>query len=415
MSRPRTGAILLAGGRSARMGGIDKTTAALAGLPVVAHSLRAFAACAAIDHIVLVAGPDNGDILARLAAGYGGGKVRAIPPGGARRRDSVAAGLAALPEVDLVAVHDTARPLVTDAMIRRGIDLAARHGAAVVAAAVTDTIKQIGTPAASDGGAHAPARVERTIDRATLRAAQTPQTFRLDLLRRAHAAEPTSDATAEATDDAALVEALPAPVFLYDAEAPNPKITRPQDLTIVEALLRALAECRRRDGGGAAMSPAHDRIGLGSDSHRFSADRPLVLGGVTIPGSDGLAGHSDADVLTHAIIDALLGAAALGDIGTHFPPDDPAWAGADSLDLLRRTVASLEQHGYRVGNVDATVVAERPRLRPHVEAMRARLAAVLAVEPDAVSVKATTAEGLGALGRGEGMQAQAIALIRRRD
>ncbi len=242
MSRPHTGAILLAGGRSARMGGIDKTTAALAGLPVVAHSLRAFAACGAIDHIVLVAGPENRDILARLADGYGGGKVHAIPPGGARRRDSVAAGLAALPDVDLVAVHDTARPLVTDAMIRRGIDLAARHGAAVVAAAVTDTIKQIGPPAACDG----PARIERTIDRATLRAAQTPQTFRLDLLRRAHAAGTTS----EATDDAALVEALPAPVFVYDAEAPNPKITRPQDLAIVEALLRALTEA----GGATAAA-----------------------------------------------------------------------------------------------------------------------------------------------------------------
>ena len=256
MSRPRTGAILLAGGRSARMGGIDKTTAALAGLPVVAHSLRAFAACGAIDHIVLVAGPDNRDVLARLAAGYGGGKVRAIPPGGARRRDSVAAGLAALPDVDLVAVHDTARPLVTDAMIRRGIDLAARHGAAVVAATVTDTIKQIGAPTAGDdeacdGTAHAPARIERTIDRATLRAAQTPQTFRLDLLRRAHAAGTALDATAEATDDAALVEALPAPVFVYDAEAPNPKITRPQDLAIVEALLRALAEA----GGATAAAP----------------------------------------------------------------------------------------------------------------------------------------------------------------
>ncbi len=259
MSRPRTGAILLAGGRSARMGGIDKTTAALAGLPVVAHSLRAFAACGAIDHIVLVAGPDNRDILARLAAGHGGGKVRAIPPGGARRRDSVAAGLAALPDVDLVAVHDTARPLVTDAMIRRGIDLAARHGAAVVAGPVTDTIKQIAPPAACDaaacdGRAHAPARIERTIDRATLRAAQTPQTFRLDLLRRAHAAgtpsDGTADATAEVTDDAALVEALPAPVFLYDAEAPNPKITQPQDLAIVEALLRALAEA----GGATAAA-----------------------------------------------------------------------------------------------------------------------------------------------------------------
>ena len=254
MSRPRTGAILLAGGRSARMGGIDKTTAALAGLPVVAHSLRAFAACGAIDHIVLVAGPDNRDILARLGEEHGGGKVHAVAPGGARRRDSVAAGLAALPDVDLVAVHDTARPLVTDAMIRRGIDLAARHGAAVVAGPVTDTIKQIGAvPAACDGRAHAPARIERTIDRATLRAAQTPQTFRLDLLRRAHAAgtpsDGTADGTADATDDAALVEALPAPVFLYDAEAPNPKITRPQDLAIVEALLRARADI---DGAAAA-------------------------------------------------------------------------------------------------------------------------------------------------------------------
>ncbi|MXY78854.1 MAG: 2-C-methyl-D-erythritol 2,4-cyclodiphosphate synthase [Chloroflexi bacterium] len=163
------------------------------------------------------------------------------------------------------------------------------------------------------------------------------------------------------------------------------------------------------------MSPVGDRVGLGSDAHRFGTGRPLVLGGVTIADGDGLAGHSDADVLTHAIIDALLGAAGLGDIGTHFPSDDAAWAGADSLDLLRRTVASLEQRGYRVSNVDATVVAERPRLRPHVAAMRVRLAAALAVEPDAVSVKATTADGMGALGRAEGIQAQAIALIRPRD
>ncbi len=163
------------------------------------------------------------------------------------------------------------------------------------------------------------------------------------------------------------------------------------------------------------MSPVGDRVGLGSDAHRFGAGRTLVLGGVTIADGDGLAGHSDADVLTHAIIDALLGAAGLGDIGTHFPSDDAAWAGADSLDLLRRTVASLEQRGYRVSNVDATVVAERPRLRPHVAAMRVRLAAALAVEPDAVSVKATTADGMGALGRAEGIQAQAIALIRPRD
>lgn len=154
-----------------------------------------------------------------------------------------------------------------------------------------------------------------------------------------------------------------------------------------------------------------DRVGLGSDAHRFTPGRPLVLGGVTIPHPDGLAGHSDADVVAHAVIDALLGAAALGDIGTHFPPGDPQWANADSLDLLRRTVASLREHGYRVGNLDVTVVAERPTLRPFIATMRERLARALAVETDAVSVKATTAEGMGALGRAEGIGAQAIARI----
>ena len=220
------------------MGGIDKTTAALGGLPVAAYSLRAFAACPAIDHIVLVAGPENRESLARLGEEHGGGKVCAIPLGGARRRDSVAAGLAALPDADLVAVHDTARPLVTEAMIRDGIALAAAHGAAIVAGPVTDTIKQI-APCAD--GPDGPARIERTIDRASLRAAQTPQTFRADLLRRAHAADPAADAS----DDAALVEALPAPVFVYAAGAPNPKITRPEDLPIVAAILRDGAAAAR--------------------------------------------------------------------------------------------------------------------------------------------------------------------------
>lgn len=154
-----------------------------------------------------------------------------------------------------------------------------------------------------------------------------------------------------------------------------------------------------------------DRLGLGTDIHRFKAERPLVLGGVTIRDRDGLDGHSDADVLTHAIIDALLGAAALGDIGTHFPSDDPRWAGADSLDLLRRTVASLRERGYRVGNVDATVHAEQPRLQPHIDAMRARLAEPLHLELDAVSIKAKTADGLGAVGKGEGIGAEAIVRI----
>ncbi len=157
--------------------------------------------------------------------------------------------------------------------------------------------------------------------------------------------------------------------------------------------------------------PTHDRVGIGSDTHRFDSQRPLILGGVTIPTSPGLSGHSDADALTHAIIDALLGAAALGDIGAHFPPNDPRWKDADSLGMLSHVVDLLSQRGYRIGNVDATVIAEQPTLQPHLGSMRQRLASTMGVEIDAVSVKATTAERLGAIGRGEGLQTNAIARI----
>lgn len=157
--------------------------------------------------------------------------------------------------------------------------------------------------------------------------------------------------------------------------------------------------------------PTQDRVGIGSDTHRFDPQRPLILGGVTIPNSPGLSGHSDADALTHAIIDALLGAAALGDIGAHFPPNDPRWKDADSLGMLSHVVDLLSQRGYRIGNVDATVIAEQPTLQPHLGSMRQRLASTMGVEIDAVSVKATTAERLGAIGRGEGLQTNAIARI----
>lgn len=222
----KTGAIILAAGRSSRMGGVDKTTAELAGLPVAAHSLRAFAASPKIDAIVIVSGDDNHAGLVDLAERHGAGKVSAVVLGGARRRDSVAQGLAALPDVAFVAVHDAARPLVTPAIIARGVELAEEHGAALVVGAITDTIKQV-----APGGA---ASVVSTIDRSTLRAAQTPQTFRREVLARAHAAHDD-----DATDDAALVEALGETVVVYEANRPNPKITRAEDLSVVEALLRA--------------------------------------------------------------------------------------------------------------------------------------------------------------------------------
>ena len=235
MSRPRAAAILLAAGRGDRMGGLDKALVPLAGLPAAAHAIRAFAACAGIDQIVLVASDTNADALRGLGAAHGGGKVTAVVPGGSRRQDSVAAGLAALSEVELVAVHDVARPLVERATIERGLALAAQHGAAVPAAPVADTIKE----AAPDG------RVLRTLPRDRLWAAQTPQVFSLALLRRAHA----GGGGATVSDDAALVEALGAPVVLYEAPAANLKLTHPSDLLLAGALLAARA--------GAAAA-AHD-------------------------------------------------------------------------------------------------------------------------------------------------------------
>ncbi|MEE9277179.1 MAG: 2-C-methyl-D-erythritol 4-phosphate cytidylyltransferase, partial [Dehalococcoidia bacterium] len=231
VSRPSAGAIIVAAGRSQRMGGADKTLAPLAGLPATAHSLRAFADCAGVDAIVLVSGERNHDALMALAEEYGRGKVVAVVPGGAQRQDSVGEGLAALPPTEIVAVHDAARPLVTVAMIERGLALAEQHGAASAAVPARDTIKE--TRPLPDGTAE----VVRTIDRSTLWTVQTPQVFRRDLLARAHAGAAANGL--KATDDAMLVESLGQPVVVYDVEGPNLKLTTPDDLTLAAALLLA--------------------------------------------------------------------------------------------------------------------------------------------------------------------------------
>ena len=380
------GCVLLAAGRSARMGGGDKLLADLAGRPVLAHSLAALAACDQIAHVVVVTGPANRAAVAQLARSHGGGKVRALATGGAQRQDSVAAGLAALPNLELIAVHDGARPLVDAEDFSEGVRIAREVGAAIAGAPVADTIKRV----------DAAERVIETPPRAQLRAAATPQVFRRELLERAHRA--AAQAGVSATDDAALVERLGEPVVVFPSRRRNLKITTADDLRLAESLLNP--------------SAGQLRAGIGIDSHRFEAGRRLVLGGVEIHGHDGLGGHSDADALTHAIIDALLGAAGLGDIGQHFPPGDPQWAGADSIALLRRAVDLLAAAGARPQSVDATVIAERPRLAPHIAAMREALAQALELETRQVNVKATTAEGMGALGRGEGIQAHAAATVR---
>ena len=366
---------MLAAGSSRRMGGGDKLFAELGGRPVLWWSLRAFDGCDAVDDLVVVASERNRESAAALSAEFE--KVRAVVLGGAERQDSVASGLRALAGASIVAVHDGARPLVAGATIERGVELAQAQGAAVAGSAVADTIKEV------DGGE----RVVRTPERARLRAAATPQVFRRELLVAAH--QRAARDGVYGTDDAGLVEHLGEAVLIYESAGANPKITRAEDLLIAEALLAA------REGTLDPAPALQTAVGIGIDSHPFAAERALVLGGVRIRERDGLAGHSDADALTHAVIDALLGAAGLGDIGMRFEPGDPRWAGADSIDLLRRTVSSLAEAGWRPLTVDATVIADQPRLRPHIAAMRERLAEALGLPSERVNVKATTSEGMG--------------------
>lgn len=377
------GAIILAAGSSRRMGGGDKLLAELAGRPVLSWTLAAFQECEAIDDIVLVTSEANRSDVAKLCRGHA--KVRALVAGGKERQDSVWSGLSALRSVAFVAVHDGARPLISAQGIADCI-AQSLEGVGVIAGGPTvDTIKVVDEAE----------QIQATPDRSTLRAVATPQVFRAETLRRAHEAARRDGVLA--TDDAALVERLGEPVVVHDVGEPNPKITSPSDLVVAEALLGTRFEVR---------------TGIGIDSHRFAPGRELVLGGVVIPGAEGLAGHSDADVLTHAMIDALLGGAGLGDIGAHFGTSDPRWAGASSIAMLSMVLEQLAEVGASVQSVDATVIAERPRLRPHVEAMRQVLAQALGLDVGSVNVAATTAEGMGALGRGEGMAAHAVATIR---
>ncbi|MFH1060459.1 MAG: 2-C-methyl-D-erythritol 4-phosphate cytidylyltransferase [Pseudomonadota bacterium] len=383
-------AVVPAAGSGRRMGGGEpKQFLPLAGLPVLTRTLMAIQAAKAVDQMVLVAPPGLEDeTRRRCVQGRGLTKLMAVVAGGAQRQDSVAAGVEAAAELgaDWVLVHDAARPLASPALFGRVLAAAREHGAAIAACACVDTVKEA-EPA--DG------RVVATRDRGRLWLVQTPQGFGLALLQEALAAARQRGLVA--TDEAGLVEALGREVRVVPGEAHNFKITTPADLALAGALL----------GAGAT------RIGQGLDVHRLAPDRPLILGGVRIAYELGLLGHSDADVLTHAVMDALLAAAGLGDIGRHFPDSDPAYQDADSLVLLGRVQDLLAAQGWRPVQVGVTVIAQRPKLAPHMPAMAANLARVLDLTLDAVNVAATTSEGLGFTGRGEGIAAQALAFIAR--
>ena len=384
-------AIIAAGGRGRRLGASGpKQLLVLAGRTILQRAVDAFDASDRVDEIVVVLPPELvGDARERVWLEARKTPL-AIVAGGARRQDSVARGFDRVSAgAEIVVVHDAARPFVTAALIDATIEAARRHGVAVAGLTASDTVKW--TQVGPDGE-----EVRETLPRESIVLAQTPQAFRRSMLEAALAL----GRSVEATDEATLAERAGHRVHIVAGDRRNIKITTEADLPLAQALI----------GGGVDDEM---RTGIGYDIHRTTDERPLVLGGVEIASAPGLAGHSDADVLSHAVTDAVLGAAGAGDIGRHFPDTDVRWKGASSLDLLRRATRIVREAGFTVVNVDAVVVAERPTIAPHVDRMRQRLAGALGIAGDRVSVKGTTNERLGPVGRGEGMAAHAVALLRR--
>ena len=380
-------AVLVAAGRSTRFGGaVPKQFLDLGGEPIAVRAARALAGAPGVDSVVVVVPPDalGGSQDRALRAVRG---VHAVVAGGASRAASALAGVEAATDAAYVLVHDAARPFVQSSTITAVLKAARRHGAAVPVVAVHDTVK-------SDDGS---GFVRETLERSALRLAQTPQAARRDWMLEA-LRNALADG-AEVTDEAQALERAGRRVAIVDGDPRNVKITTAVDWDDARA--------RLADRGDEM------RIGHGYDVHRFGGARELILAGLPFPGEPGLEGHSDADVVLHAAMDALLGAAALPDIGHHFPPGDPRYAGADSGKLLEQVGDRLRELGWRVVNLDMTVVAERPRIAGRVDGMRASIAGRLGLELARVGLKATTHEGLGALGRGEGIACHAVALIRR--
>lgn len=390
----RFGLLIPAAGRGVRVGGDrPKQFQTLAGQSVLERTLACFRDMSGISAAVVAVPDATVDEVTALLRGSDWGFPVTVVAGGAERQETVRLALGALPPCDRVVIHDAARPLLERAVLERLFAAASQHRAVCAAVPVRDTVKRIqrGTADVANGTALA----AETLDRSELWAAQTPQIFERGLLERAHRAAAAVGRTA--TDDAALVEALGEPVLLVAGSERNFKLTTPGDFTLARALL----------GGGSV------RTGFGYDVHRFVAGRPCIVGGVTIPHTHGLDGHSDADVLTHAVMDALLGAAGLGDIGRHFPDTDEQWRGADSIALLRIVRDRVAAAGWHIVNIDATVVGERPKLVPYADQIVARLADALALSPGQVNVKASTNERLGFLGREEGLVAYAVATLAR--
>jgi 2-C-methyl-D-erythritol 4-phosphate cytidylyltransferase/2-C-methyl-D-erythritol 2,4-cyclodiphosphate synthase len=365
----------------------------LAGVPILVHTVRALQQSPYIKTIILVVPAEHLEPTRELVRCHDLAKVGQVVRGGPTRQESVAAGLRLVAEdLDLVLVHDGVRPLVDPRLVDACVRRATVTGAAMLAVPVKDTLKTV-----------VEGLVAATVDRRQLWQAQTPQVARTALLKKAFAAA-GKDGFA-GTDEASLLERIGVKVSVVMGSAINLKVTRVDDLALAEALLG-----RNRGGDG---SVDISRVGHGYDAHRLVAGRPLVLGGVVIPFELGLLGHSDADVLLHALADAMLGAAGLGDIGRHFPDHDPAYRGISSLVLLGRVAAEIAGRGYRLANADVTVIAQRPKLAPHFPAMLENISRTLGVSGTCLNLKATTTEQMGFAGRGEGIAAHALVSLAR--
>jgi 2-C-methyl-D-erythritol 4-phosphate cytidylyltransferase/2-C-methyl-D-erythritol 2,4-cyclodiphosphate synthase len=380
-------AILVAAGKGLRAGPGDlKQFRKLGGVPLLARSIRPFAQCGKVSHLVLVV-PDPAEAETRLSGWLPTGCTVTFVAGGPTRQESTAAGLRAAGAADLVLVHDGARPFVEVDLILRVLEATREQGAAVPLIPVRETLKSVDAAGLITG----------TVNRGGFALAQTPQGFRRDIL---HAAlEWAGSHGFVGTDEAEIVEKSGHGVTRVEGSARNLKVTTPEDFEMGERLL-------------SDPQPAGClRIGLGYDVHALVPGRPLVLGGVEIPHEAGPAGHSDGDLICHAATDALLGAAGLPDIGQLFPDTDPAHAGARSLDLLARASQRALQAGFRIVNLDLVLVAEEPRLVGHLNAMKANLAKAMDCAPECIGIKGKRGEGLGFEGRREGMAAHAVALV----
>ncbi len=381
-------AVVVAAGGSRRMGGVDKLVAPILGRPLLAWTLDAIAASPLVDRIVVVASAARADAI--RSATWLPAKVDAVVPGGQTRQVSVAAGVRHLDRTDPagrdrpVLIHDGARPMVSQQLVEAIASATVRYGAAIPVMPVAETLKRVG-----EGLVH------ETVDRAPLATAQTPQGVRRGLLLDAWGRFPP-ERSHEFTDEAALLEACRIPVHAIPGEPTNLKVTLPDDLGRVEQ----------------ALAPGVSRVGFGHDSHPFGPGTSLRLGGIELPDVPRLAGHSDGDVVLHAIADALLGAAALGDLGRLFPADERTPRGIASLELLAAVVKRVRQAALEPASVDVVVIGARPRLGHHLDAMRAAIARALEIDEEGVNVKASTGNLSGDEGAGRSISANAVVTVR---